>query len=30
VHEENIVVTDTGAEWLSPRSGPDIRVLNPA
>jgi Xaa-Pro aminopeptidase len=30
VHEENIVITDTGAAWLTPRSGPEIRVLHPA
>ena len=29
VHEENIVITQTGAEWLSPRSWPQIRVLHP-
>ena len=30
VHEENIVITETGAAWLTPRSGPEIRVLHPA
>ncbi len=27
VHEEDIVITDTGAEFLSPRSAPDLVVL---
>ena len=28
VHEENIVIRDTGAEWLSAPSGPDMMELN--
>ncbi|WP_281178068.1 M24 family metallopeptidase [Aestuariivita boseongensis] len=28
VHEENIVITDEGAEWLSTPRGPDIEVLD--
>ena len=27
VHEENIVVRETGAEWLSAPQGPEIRVI---
>ena len=29
VHEENIVITETGAAWLTPRSGPEITLVNP-
>ena len=29
VHEENIVITEIGAAWLTPRSGPEIMLLNP-
>ncbi|WP_372834442.1 M24 family metallopeptidase [Puniceibacterium confluentis] len=29
VHEENLVIRDTGPEWLSPPSGPEIPVLEP-
>ena len=28
VHEENIVITDDGAEWLSTRAAPDMPVIN--
>ena len=28
VHEENIVITDDGAEWLSIRAAPDIPLIN--
>ena len=28
VHEENIVITDGGAEWLSTRAAPDMPVIN--
>lgn len=28
VHEENIVITEEGAEWLSVRAGPELPVLN--
>ncbi|MGI9316524.1 MAG: M24 family metallopeptidase [bacterium] len=28
VHEENIVVTESGAEWLSIRAAPEIPVIN--
>ncbi len=29
VHEENIVITETGAAWLTPCSGPEIMLVNP-
>ncbi len=28
VHEENIVITDDGAEWLSVRAAPDIPIID--
>lgn len=29
VHEENIVITNTGAAWLTSRSGPEITLVHP-
>lgn len=27
VHEENVVITETGARWLTPPAGPDLTVI---
>jgi hypothetical protein len=28
VHEENIVITESGAEWLSERAAPELFIID--
>jgi Xaa-Pro aminopeptidase len=28
VHEENIVITESGAEWLSERASPELIIID--